>query len=1189
MLTRRTLPLRSARFHWRANLPVVLGVAVGAAVLSGALLVGDSLRGSLRDRAVRQLNGVEAAYVGTRFLRDDLARELPGEVVPALIVPASLRTGAALDDLNYQSVKATVVALDAAGWKRFGLPGEPAVAPDAEGRIPVVFGNRTAGRLGVAVGDTLDLGVEKLGTAPRSSFLGKRAADDVAESVRVDVARVLPADHPANDFNLLPNPAAPLNLFVPLPLLQAKIGKPGRVNALLGMAGSAPELTAALRSKLTLDDWGVRVRVPAKRPDHVCVEAEELVLSPTTARAAEDAAADIGATSRRTLAYLANAISAGAEPVWNNAAGDPAKLVPYSVVAALDPAAPAPLGPFLPPGKSALAADEIALAAWPESPLKNLRPGDPVTVTFFKPEMEAGERETSATFKFAGFVPLTGAADDPDLTPPFPGITDKLRIDQWDPPFHVEQRRIQHRDEEFWKKHRTTPKAYLTAARGDELFGSRFGTVTAVRVAPVPGTTPAATAERLRPAILAKLDPATAGLGFEPTRDRLLTASRGGTDFGGLFLAFSFFLIASALLLVGLMFRLAVDRRAKEVGLLLATGYPAATVRSLLLREGIAVAVVGAAVGLGGAVGFAAAMIGVLVDLWPDREVGAYLRLHVTPVSLGIGFAATVIVSAVAIRFSLRGLTAVPPPALLRGVTAVVEVGESAGNRPLRSLIGVGVCTIAGVAMLVLGGGQANPDFRAMTFFTGGGLLLAAGLLLARVWLRRPRDGVTRSRGVRALAGLGVRNAGRNPGRSLLTATLIAVATFLLVAVESFRRRPDLDFAEKTGGSGGFRLIAEADVPVFRPFAKTDDPEDVPVPSTDPRPAPFVRPPRFAGLEDLLAGLEKVYQNTYPPDAPGPTVGQRVEAAEKELAGVTVYPFRLQGGDDASCLNLFQAGRPRVLGVPDEIVKRGGFRFAETSATTPEETANPWLLLAKPQPDGAVPVFAEQNSAMWMLKTGVGGTIPGIDGDGRPVTFRLVATLQDSVFQSELLVSDANFRTLYPRTEGFRVFLLDTPPGTDATVTRLVETGLQTHGLAVSPTRDRVAAYQAVVGTYLTTFQLLGGFGLLLGVLGLGVVILRGVWERVGELALLRAVGYRTRALQTMILAENLLLLAVGLGIGTTAAVASVVPNLALGGSLGSPRLGLMLVGVFAAGLVVSVAATAGVARVSLIPALRKE
>jgi ABC-type antimicrobial peptide transport system permease subunit len=134
-----------------------------------------------------------------------------------------------------------------------------------------------------------------------------------------------------------------------------------------------------------------------------------------------------------------------------------------------------------------------------------------------------------------------------------------------------------------------------------------------------------------------------------------------------------------------------------------------------------------------------------------------------------------------------------------------------------------------------------------------------------------------------------------------------------------------------------------------------------------------------------------------------------------------------------------------------------------------------------------------------------------------------------------------------------------------------------------------VAAYQAVIGAYLTTFQLLGGLGLLLGVFGLAAVMLRAVWERAGELALLRAVGYRTATLQRLILVENVVLLAVGIGVGLIAAVISVIPNLVLGGQIGSVRLAVMLVAVAVVGVVVAVFTTRGVARTPLVPALRKE
>ena len=59
--------------------------------------------------------------------------------------------------------------------------------------------------------------------------------------------------------------------------------------------------------------------------------------------------------------------------------------MPYVVVAALDPAAPPPLGPFLPTGVSALKDDEIVLAEWPGSPL-TAKPGDTITLSYYPPE-----------------------------------------------------------------------------------------------------------------------------------------------------------------------------------------------------------------------------------------------------------------------------------------------------------------------------------------------------------------------------------------------------------------------------------------------------------------------------------------------------------------------------------------------------------------------------------------------------------------------------------------------------------------------------------------------------------------------------------------------------------------------------------------------------------------------------------
>jgi ABC-type antimicrobial peptide transport system permease subunit len=104
-------------------------------------------------------------------------------------------------------------------------------------------------------------------------------------------------------------------------------------------------------------------------------------------------------------------------------------------------------------------------------------------------------------------------------------------------------------------------------------------------------------------------------------------------------------------------------------------------------------------------------------------------------------------------------------------------------------------------------------------------------------------------------------------------------------------------------------------------------------------------------------------------------------------------------------------------------------------------------------------------------------------------------------------------------------------------------------GFDAQRTDQILTAFLAVQNTYLSTFQRLGGLGLLLGTFGLAVVQLRNVLERRGEMALLRAVGLRNALLGRLVFWENLALLVGGLGCGTLAAATAVLPHAFLGGA----------------------------------------
>jgi ABC-type antimicrobial peptide transport system permease subunit len=125
----------------------------------------------------------------------------------------------------------------------------------------------------------------------------------------------------------------------------------------------------------------------------------------------------------------------------------------------------------------------------------------------------------------------------------------------------------------------------------------------------------------------------------------------------------------------------------------------------------------------------------------------------------------------------------------------------------------------------------------------------------------------------------------------------------------------------------------------------------------------------------------------------------------------------------------------------------------------------------------------------------------------------------------------------------------------------------------------------------LSTFQTLGGLGLLLGTVGLATVLLRNVLERRRELALLGAVGYRGRHFLLMVVAENALLLAAGLAVGAVCAGLAIAPAIAeRGGRIPlTSGGGLLLFAVFATGLLSSIVATRTAIAAPLLEALRSE
>jgi putative ABC transport system permease protein len=1180
-MTTRKLLIESLTYHWRSHLAVLLCVVVGTSVLGGALLVGDSMRGSLRDITLDRLGRIDFALSSDRLFANDLAQRLhvaangcwePSQQQPdtssepALLLRASV---VRLDESGQSADRAGKVQICGVSKQFWGLARSGNAPPwtndwdDPNRPESIAINEQLARELHAAPGDTLLVRVEKPSEIPREAVLGRK--DDQLVTRRLAVSHVVTAAEFGN-FRLDAGQRAPRNAFVPLDQLASAVGHAGQANTMVvrgpnlnrESATTEPKektdsllscLQRALAGVIHLDDYGVRLRSDTTR-DTISLESRRMVLEPAVVDAVERTANEMALEPTPILAYLANSIRSGDDL-------DQSRTIPYSTVAALPFSNPTIAGQFeLRDGQALdnLADDEILLNTWAADELK-CHVGDRVTIDYYVAEPARPFETAEATFRVRGIVEIEGIAADPGLVPEYPGITNAKRYADWDPPFPMDLRRIRPRDEEYWDKYRATPKAFVSLATAERLWGSRFGKWTSMRfdsfahaIAPDMPSHPSPIGARLlEPSLLQGLDPAQFGLVFRPVRAEGLAASAGGTDFGGLFIGFSFFLIVSAAILIGLVFRLGVERRAKQVGLLLSLGYSRARVRNLLVAEGLLVALAGTLVGLAGALGYAWLVMAGLRTWWFAAVGTSLLRLHASSLTLMIGALASLFLAALAIALSLRGLTRIVPRALLAG-NASESLGGTRGSGKLIRL-SIVVLVIAGIVGTFALGGEWHGE-APVRFFILGAVLLLASL----GWVATRADGAdrpVRGSGAIALARLGIRNASRNRTRTVLTVGLVAFATFVIVAVGA--NRVDDTPGERSVGGNGW-LVAESSVPLLYDLNTKEGRRDL-------------------GLPD-----DSIFW----------------------MADVHVYRFRAKEGEDASCLNLYQPKRPRLLAASNSTLERVQNVIGGTGADFPRTAQQENKLLQRDLGPDVIPAIGDANSVKWILHLGVGDRLPITAEDGRTVNLQIVGLLNRSVFQSELIISESNFQKLFPSQIGYSVFLINHPDWkTEAHRARLknaprlstlLEEHLSDYGFDATPVAERIAEYHAVENTYLATFQMLGGLGLMLGTLGLGAVVLRGVIERRGELALLLAVGYRSTALAWLVLAETAYLLIVGLTIGTVSAMVAVAPHLLSNGvEVPAGSLAGTLLLVLVVGLLSSTAAVLATVRTPLLPALRSE
>jgi ABC-type lipoprotein release transport system permease subunit len=1191
-MTTRRLLLDSIRHYWRTHLGVILGSALAALVLTGALMVGDSVKATLRAQAGARVGKIgEALLCGERFVPWPREAGKRPQVVARTFVPGPDAAGvlmltgtAARSDGKARANKVQIVGVDDSFWKlspsgknpftgdghasgRVGVPpadvgvsptstdiaggSKPHSTSAAAGGTPtlpdaneIALNERLAAQLGVQSGDEVLLRLEKPSAFSKDAPLSGEEEGSV--SLRMRIARVL-GDADFGRFALASGQVPPHTAFVPLATLQEKLGLGIKVNLFVKpkISGKSlelldqqieeafaqdvnlrnmfrPDLKEKMRRLLNGIDLPVATHEEARKtfsevdtlalffaevdrngavqnggrnkllttlleaydwkvvelPNHSGIELRtpRIFLDDETVRVAaisSDRAARRAALYTKyadlkplvppaqtldSLTYFVNELRAG------DGSDAKAPATPYSMVTAIDAAASGFVNPKL-------ADDEIQITRWLADDL-GVAPGAKVTVKYFV----MGERrqlvEKPRTFTVAApILEMTEPQLNGSWMPDFPGLADKANCRDWKPGFDFDATRMRDKDQDYWTKFRGTPKAFVTLKTGQELWGNRWGNLTSIRY-------PAGTKREQVERIAAFIDPAALGFRVVNLREQALAATNAPVDFGELFVYFSFFLIAAAAVLTGLLFTFTIEQRAAEAGLLLAVGWPVKKVRRLFLREGFVLAFIGSLAGALLAALYTKGVLHALAGVWGGATGGTRFVFAPSAVTMAIGVVSGVFVALIAMWLASRRLFKMEAAVLLGGMEGAAPSaprsdqghdGASPSKRGGKLGIIAVVCVVGAVALAVFAKGNSG------AFFGAGALLLIAGCLFALARLRQMAGGT----GAESIAQLGARNISRRRGRSLATIAVLASGVFMVIAVDSFRKGAPEDTTRRDSGTGGFAFIGESSAPIY---------------------------------EDLNSAKGR---DAYALD-------------DKLMSGVRVVQMRVRDGDDASCLNLNRAVQPRLLGVD----------FAELRD---KPFALDWPGV---KADGAIPGVVDANTLQWAMQKKLGDVIEYDSERGEKARVQFAATVSGSVLQGLFIIPERDFVAKFPNTAGYRFFLVDCPRERMDAVREHLTRQLGDRGLELTPAVKRLAEFNEVENTYLSIFQVLGGLGMLLGSAGLGIVVARNVFERRREFGLLEAVGFTPQTLRRLVFAEHRWLIIGALGIGAVSALAAVWPRL---------------------------------------------
>lgn len=749
------LSIKSVKHYKKASIMLALGIAISTAIITGALIVGDSVSHSLKQTVDYRLGDVEQAVIaGDRFFSygtdgytTQLQKYIDDDITAVLAVNGMLNQVGGGNRLNNVSIW----GIDSSFSQTSGAGN----AFDSLMDDQVIISENVALHTGLKIGDEFILNIRKASLVPLSApFVSE---EEKTISRRLIITKILTKEE-LGRFGLQNSQTAPFNVFMQIEYLQEALDLEDKANLVLSNGCGITEEIA--QKAFGYKDAGVQLEV---LDSAVNVFSDRVFFDQTLKHAIKHTYTE----AKPAITYFVNDIQTSR------------KSCPYSFVSTLPN----------------LQLNEMIINRWLAEDLE-LTLGDSVTIDYFSIGPLRKLDSNSAVFIVKDIIDLR--EEHRYLMPDLPGLSDAGNCKDWDTGVPIDLDAIRDKDEDYWEEFKGSPKAFIALQTAEQIWSNRFGSYTS-------WTIPLSELPDQATFLNGGIDPLDLGYEVRNVREEGLYAATNGTEFYSLFIGLSFFVIVAGLILSVLLFRSNLDNRIAQIGSFKAIGYSERQIAKVFMSEAALVAIIGGVLGLFLAVLYNQMVFWALNDVWNSIVRTEVLEVFIRPLTLLGGFVISVLISLFFLRLSLKRF-------MKHMVTTLQKLGRTKTKSPFWNKAGFAlIWFLLGVGIIVKQFIQ-NSQQDAFQFFLAGSFFLIGFLLLIYNILSRP----TISNKALTLTLLSRRNRAVNLRRSMMLVIMLSLGVFIVIGTGANRHDLHSDANNARSGTGGFEYFAEATVPILQ-------------------------------------------------------------------------------------------------------------------------------------------------------------------------------------------------------------------------------------------------------------------------------------------------------------------------------------------------------------------------------------